>query len=384
MQWQSAHPAQTQHRQPHSTLRPPFPSTQPPILIPLSHFHLIPLTFAPGTSKHQDMSDNEEEATVSFESVDELQQHGINALDIAKLKAAGIVTIVGVAQTPRKNLLKIKGLSEAKVEKLKETCAKMLPPPFLTGTEIADKRQNVVYITTGSKSVDAMLGGGIATQSITEIFGEYRTGKTQLCHTLCVATQLPEDQGGGAGKVAYIDTEGTFRPDRVRAVADRFGVDSGMALDNVLCARAWSSEQQCDLLVDLAIRFVEDRSYKLLIVDSIMNLFRQDYSGRGELSERQQKLNQFLARLQKLSEEFNLAIVLTNQVQADPGAAAMFAAASMAKPVGGHVLAHASATRIALRKGRGTERIAKLQDSPDMPEGEATYNLGSGGWEDPN
>ncbi|WVO18163.1 meiotic recombinase Dmc1 [Cryptococcus depauperatus] len=330
------------------------------------------------------MSDNEEDFGASFESVDELQQHGINALDITKLKAAGIVTIIGVAQTPRKNLLKIKGLSEAKVEKLKETCAKILPPPFLTGTEIADRRQNVVYITTGSKSVDAILGGGIATQSITEVFGEYRTGKTQLCHTLCVATQLPEDQGGGSGKVAYIDTEGTFRPDRIRAVADRFGVDSAMALDNVLCARAWSSEQQCDLLVDLAIRFVEDRSFKLLIVDSIMNLFRQDYSGRGELSERQQKLNQFLSRLQKLAEEFNIAVVLTNQVQADPGAAAMFAAASSAKPVGGHILAHASATRIALRKGRGDERIAKLQDSPDMPEGEATYTLRSGGWEDPS
>ncbi|KIR38764.1 meiotic recombinase Dmc1 [Cryptococcus deuterogattii CA1014] len=323
------------------------------------------------------MSDNEEEFGGSFESVDELQQHGINALDIAKLKAAGIVTILGVAQTPRKNLLKIKGLSEAKVEKLK-------PPAFLTGTEIADRRANVVYITTGSKSVDAMLGGGIATQSITEVFGEYRTGKTQLCHTLCVSTQLPEDQGGGSGKVAYIDTEGTFRPDRVRAVADRFGVDSNMALDNVLCARAWSSEHQCDLLVDLAIRFVEERAYKLLIVDSIMNLFRQDYSGRGELSERQQKLNQFLARLQKLAEEFNIAVVLTNQVQADPGAAAMFAAASSAKPVGGHILAHASATRIALRKGRGDERIAKLQDSPDMPEGEATYTLRTGGWEDPS
>nr|KIR45862.1 meiotic recombinase Dmc1 [Cryptococcus bacillisporus CA1280] len=229
-----------------------------------------------------------------------------------------------------------------------------------------------------------MLGGGIATQSITEVFGEYRTGKTQLCHTLCVSTQLPEDQGGGSGKVAYIDTEGTFRPDRVRAVADRFGVDSNMALDNVLCARAWRSEHQCDLLVDLAIRFVEERAYKLLIVDSIMNLFRQDYSGRGELSERQQKLNQFLARLQKLAEEFNIAVVLTNQVQADPGAAAMFAAASSAKPVGGHILAHASATRIALRKGRGDERIAKLQDSPDMPEGEATYTLRTGGWEDPS
>ncbi|WVF67816.1 meiotic recombinase Dmc1 [Kwoniella sp. CBS 6097] len=328
------------------------------------------------------MSDNEEETSAGFESVDELQSHGINVQDISKLKAAGIVTILGVSQTTRRHLLRIK----AKVEKLKETCAKILPPPFLTGTEIASRRQNVVHISTGSKSVDAMLGGGIPTQSITEVFGEFRTGKTQLCHTLCVSTQLPEDNDnfpGAAGKVAYIDTEGTFRPDRVRAIADRFGVDSAEALDNVLCARAWSSEQQCDLLVDLAVRFVEDRTYKLLIVDSIMNLFRQDYSGRGELSERQQKLNQFLARLQKLAEEFNLAVILTNQVQADPGATAIFAAGNTAKPVGGHILAHASATRIQLRKGRGEERIAKLMDSPDQPEGEATYVLKSGGWEDP-
>ncbi|WVR08788.1 meiotic recombinase Dmc1 [Kwoniella sp. DSM 27419] len=326
------------------------------------------------------MSDNEEESGVGFESVDELQSHGINAQDITKLKAAGIVTVLGVAQTTRRHLLKIK----AKVEKLKEVCAKILPPPFLTGTQIESRRQNVVYISTGSLSVDKMLGGGIATQSITEVYGEFRTGKTQLCHTLCVSTQLPEDNEvfrGAAGKVAYIDTEGTFRPDRVKAVADRFGVDGAMALDNILCARAWSSEQQCDLLVELATRFVEDRTFKLLIVDSIMNLFRQDYSGRGELSERQQKLNQFLARLQKLAEEFNLAVILTNQVQADPGLR-RFAAASSAKPVGGHILAHASATRVQLRKGRGDERIAKLQDSPDQPEGEATYVLKSGGWED--
>ncbi|ORX40895.1 DNA recombination and repair protein Rad51 [Kockovaella imperatae] len=227
-----------------------------------------------------------------------------------------------------------------------------------------------------------MLGGGISTQSITEVYGEFRTGKTQLCHTLCVIAQLPDDQGGASGRVAYIDTEGTFRPDRIRDIAERFGVDSDMVKDNILCGRAWSSEQQCEMLVDLAVRFVEDRTYKLLIVDSVMNLFRQDYSGRGELSERQQRLNQFLARLQKLAEEFNIAVVLTNQVQADPGAAAMFAAASSAKPVGGHILAHASATRIQLRKGRGEERIAKLNDSPDMPEAEATYTLKSGGWED--
>ncbi|KAL7420939.1 hypothetical protein Q5752_004893 [Cryptotrichosporon argae] len=304
-----------------------------------------------------------QDVSVGFESVDELQQHGINVSDISKLKAAGVVTVLGVAQTTRKNLLKIKGMSEAKVEKLKEVATKMLPPVFATAAEVSDRRQNVIFISTGSKAVDTMLGGGIATQSITEVFGEFRTGKPAM--RVCA------------------DNRGTFRPDRVRAVADRFGVDSQMALENVLCARAWSSEQQCELLVELAVRFVEDRTFKLLIVDSIMNLFRQDYSGRGELSERQQKLNQFLARLQKIAEEFNVAVILTNQVQADPGAAAMFAAAASAKPVGGHVLAHASATRIQLRKGRGDERIAKLQDSPDMPEGEATYCLKSGGWEDP-
>ncbi|KAK1923309.1 Rad51-domain-containing protein [Papiliotrema laurentii] len=307
---------------------------------------------------------------------------GINVQDINKLKAAGIVTVLGVAQTPRRNLLKIK----AKVEKIKEVAQKMLPNMFATGAEVSERRANVVHVSTGSKSVDAVLGGGIATQSITEVYGEFRTGKTQLSHTLCVTTQLPEDQGGAGGKVAFIDTEGTFRPDRIRAIADRFEVDSQMVLENILYARAWSSEQQCDMLVDLALRFVEDRTYKMLIVDSIMNLFRQDYSGRGELSERQQKLNQFLARLQKLAEEFNLAVLLTNQVQADPGLKISFAGAAMAKPIGGEmlrmrasrVLTSSSATRIMLRKGRGDERIAKLQDSPDQPEGEATYALKSG------
>ncbi|GHJ87454.1 hypothetical protein NliqN6_3856 [Naganishia liquefaciens] len=323
------------------------------------------------------MSD-ENEHDEELMSVDELQQHGINVNDILKLKQAGICTVQGVQATTRKNLLKLKGLSE-------DVCAKMLPPTFATAAEISIKRENVCYISTGSKAVDAMLGGGIQTQSLTEVYGEFRTGKTQLCHTLCVTTQLPLDMGGASGKVAYIDTEGTFRPDRIKAIAERFGVDAHTVAENVVCGRAWSSEMQCDMLTELAQRFVDDRSYKLLIVDSVMALFRSDFSGRGELSERQQKLNQFLSRLAKVAEEFasiNIAVLMTNQVQADPGAAAMFAAASSAKPIGGHVLAHASATRMQLRKGRGDERICKLVDSPDCPEGEATYALHTGGWED--
>ncbi|KAI0719937.1 DNA recombination and repair protein Rad51 [Cerioporus squamosus] len=219
-------------------------------------------------------------------------------------------------------------------------------------------------------------------QSITEVYGEFRTGKTQLAHTMSVVAQLPPDMGGASGKVAYIDTEGTFRPDRIRSIADRFGVDGDMALENILYARAHNSEHQMELINECSIRFAEDKDFRLLIVDSIMALFRADYSGRGELSERQQKLAQMLSKLSKLSEEYNISILITNQVQSDPGATMTFVAGGALKPIGGHILSHASATRMFLRKGRAEERVAKLVDSPDKPESEASYKLDEGGWAD--
>ncbi|KAK6463971.1 DNA recombination and repair protein Rad51 [Scheffersomyces coipomensis] len=229
--------------------------------------------------------------------------------------------------------------------------------------------------------MDEMLGGGVQSMSITEVFGEFRCGKTQLCHTLCVAAQLPKELGGAEGKVAFIDTEGTFRPERIKSIAARFGVDGDACLENISYARALNSEHQIELAEQLGNQLA-DGSFRLLIVDSIMAGFRVDYSGRGELNERQQKLNQHLSCLTRLSEDYNIAIFLTNQVQSDPGASSLFAATDGRKPVGGHVLAHASATRILLRKGRGEERVAKLQDSPNMPERECVYVIGEGGIKD--
>jgi len=253
---------------------------------------------------------------------------------------------------------------------------------FATGLEVQDKRRRVIMISTGSKAVDTILGGGIMSQSISEVYGEYRTGKTQLAHTMSVVAQLPPDMGGASGKVAYIDTEGTFRPDRIRAIADRFGVNGDMALENILYARAFNSEHQMELINECSIRFAEDKDFRLIIVDSIMACFRTDYSGRGELSERQQKLAQMLSKLSKLSEEYNIAVLMTNQVQSDPGATMTFVAGGALKPIGGHILSHASATRMFLRKGRAEERVAKLVDSPDKPESEASYKLDEGGWAD--
>ncbi|KAI0264702.1 Rad51-domain-containing protein [Gloeopeniophorella convolvens] len=356
---------------------------------------------APAPPSRPESPAEELDETPFFDSVDELQQHGINVQDILKLKAAAINTVSGVNMTTRRQMLKIKGMSEAKVEKIKEAAHKIVGTSFATGLELQEKRKRVLVVSTGSKSVDGMLGGastgvhlirdvdlrptgGLTSQSITEgrLYGEYRTGKTQLAHTMSVVAQLPPELGGASGKVAYIDTEGTFRPDRIKSIADRFGVNGDMALENILYARAFNSEHQMELINECSQRFAEDKDFRLLIVDSIMALFRVDFSGRGELSERQQKLAQMLSKLSKLSEEYNVAILITNQVQSDPGATMTFVAGGALKPIGGHILSHASATRIFLRKGRAEERVAKLVDSPDKPESEASYKLDEGGWAD--
>ncbi|KAJ6018137.1 Meiotic recombination protein dmc1 [Penicillium sp. IBT 35674x] len=316
--------------------------------------------------------------------IDGIQSHGIGAADITKLKANGYYTVASVHGATRRTLLKVKGFSEVKVEKIKEAVQKCLPSTgFITAMELFHQRKKVIRISTGSKQFDSILGGGFQSMSISEVFGEFRCGKTQLSHTMSIIAQLPKSMGGADGKVAYIDTEGTFRPERIAQIAERFGVDPGMAQENISYARALNSEHQLELLNMLSREFA-DGSYRLLVIDSIMNCFRVDYCGRGELAERQQKLNQFLMKLAHMAEEFNVCVLMTNQVQSDPGASALFAGADGRKPVGGHVLAHASTTRVLLRKGRGEERVAKIQDSPDCPEREATYVITNGGINDPD
>ena len=284
-----------------------------------------------------------------FLDIDQLQAHGINVADLKKLKSAGICTVRGVQMITKKKLCAIKGLSEAKVDKIKEAILKVLGGTggvgFVTALQASVNRRNVFRLSSGSTELDKLLGGGIESMSITEAFGEFRTGKTQLSHTLCVTTQMPGANGFTGGKVVFLDTENTFRPDRLRPIADRFHLDQDAVLDNILYARAYTSEQQMELLDFVAAKFHEEPGiFKLLVVDSIMALFRVDYSGRGELADRQQHLAQMMSRLQKISEEYNVAVFITNQMTADPGAALSFQA-DPKKPIGGNILAHASTTR---------------------------------------
>ncbi|KAF6141169.1 hypothetical protein GIB67_018259 [Kingdonia uniflora] len=314
--------------------------------------------------EREDIEDDED----LFELIDKLISQGINAGDVKKLQDAGIYTCNGLMMHTKKSLTGIKGLSEAKVDKICEAAEKLVNYGYMTGSEVLLRRKSVVKITTGSQALDELLGGGIETLQITEAFGEFRSGKTQLAHTLCVTTQLPLSMHGGNGKVAYVDTEGTFRPDRIVPIAERYGMDPGAVLDNIIYARAYTYEHQYNLLLGLAAKMSEE-PFRLLIIDSIIALFRVDFTGRGELAERQQKLAQMLSRLVKIAEEFNVAVYMTNHVIADPGGG-MFVS-DPKKPAGGHVMAHASTVRLMFRKGKGEQRVCKVFDAPNLPEAEA-------------
>ena len=298
-----------------------------------------------------------------------------------QLKTGGFHTVEAVAYATLKQLTEIKGISEAKALKILAEAKKIVPMGFTTATEIAQMRQQLVSLSTGSANLDQLLRGGIETGSITELYGEFRTGKTQLCHTLCVTAQLPMDQGGGEGRALYIDTEGCFRPEKLKAIAERFGMNPQDVLDNVAFARAMNSDHQMELLSAASAMMSESR-YAVMIVDSATALFRTDYTGRGELAERQQKLAQFLRALSMIATTYGVAVVITNQVTADPGGAAMFVKDSN-KPIGGNIIAHASTTRLKLRKGRGENRVMKVIDSPMIPESDAEFALTDGGIGDP-
>lgn len=328
----------------------------------------------------QDHMRMEEKST--YISVEELKTVGVSASDVAKLSEAGYNTVQSLAFAPRKELLNIKGFSDVKVDKLIKEAAKLVPMGFSTATDYHAKRAEVCYISTGSSELDKLLHGGIESGGITEIFGEFRTGKTQLCHTIAVTCQLPVENGGGGGKCMYIDTEGTFRTERLIPIAERLGLNPEQVMDNISYARAYNSDHQNNLLIHASAMMTEHK-YAVLIVDSATALYRTDYNGRGELGARQIHLARFLRCLTNLAETYGVAVVITNQVVASvDGASAMFNA-DPKKPIGGNIIAHASTTRLYFRKGRGNTRICKIYDSPCLPDSEAVFSITENGIADP-
>ncbi|MCX6815347.1 MAG: DNA repair and recombination protein RadA [Candidatus Aenigmarchaeota archaeon] len=302
---------------------------------------------------------------------------GVGPKGAQKLKDAGYVELISIAAASSGEIAAACEISEPTAEKIIQSARGMLDMGFRSAADLMERRKEVGRIATGSKALDALIGGGVETQAITEAFGMFGSGKSQIGFQLAVNVQLPKEKGGLNGKCVFIDTESTFRPERIIEIAEKNGLDSKKVLKNIFVAKAYNSDHQI-VLAEKAKDIIKQENVKLIVVDSLMSHFRSDYSGRGELAPRQQKLNRHMHALQKMADTYNIAIYVTNQVMANP--AVMFGDPISA--IGGNIVGHASTYRLYLRKSKQNKRIARLIDSPNMPEGEAVFMLTEKGIED--
>ncbi len=308
---------------------------------------------------------------------------GIGPSTEKKLKDAGIESVLDLAVAlPDEVADKIGGAKEnasAMIFVAQKALMEsgLIDKEFVPAIENYEKRKSMIRCTTGSKNLDSLLIGGIETQAITEFWGDFGSGKSQLCHTLCVTAQLPIEKGGFGGNVIFIDTESTFRPERIYQIAEARGLDPIQVLKNVIICRVYNSSH-LELAVKRLGKYIEQYNVKLVIVDSIISLHRAEFVGRGTLAERQQKLNGLVHRLLRMAEIYNVAVAVTNQVQAQPDT--FFG--DPTKPAGGHILGHACTYRVYLKKA-GQERIATIIDSPYHPYSENRFVISEKGVEDP-
>ena len=313
------------------------------------------------------MSDERESSKEKYETLEDLP--GLGPATVNKLKEIGFKTVESLGTATIRELVSA-GIGEEVAERVINAARKATAITFVRGDELVELRKNVRKLTTGCSSLDNLLGGGIETQSLTEFYGEFGSGKSQLCHQLCVTVQLGEAQGGLNGSVLFIDTESTFRPERVQQIAPRFGIKTQDVLKGIVYAEAYTSNHQI-VLLENADAVIKENNIKLIIIDSVTSHFRSEYIGREMLANRQQQLNKHLHKLIRLGRAFNTSLVITNQVMASPDA--FFSKA--VSPVGGHILGHMSHNRLFIRKGRNNMRIAKLTASPSLPEGEAPMRI---------
>ncbi len=305
-----------------------------------------------------------QEETISM-TVDDLP--GVGPATADKLKEAGFEDLMSIAVTSPNELAEKADVGEGVAQKIINAARKLADVGgFVTGLDVAAKRATVNKIHTGSKNFDELMGGGVETQCITEFFGEFGSCKTQFAHQLCVNVQLGENDGGLGGHALFIDTENTFRPERIRQMAEANGQDPEEVLSKIHVARAFNSNHQM-LLAERAHEICKQFPVRVIVVDSLTAHFRAEFVGRGTLAERQQKLNRHMHDLQKLAGLNNAAVIVTNQVSAKPDA--FFGDPTRA--IGGHIVGHTSTFRIYLRKSKGGKRICRLIDSPHLPEGEA-------------
>lgn len=313
------------------------------------------------------------EAKKRISGLDQLP--GVGPATVEKLENAGFPDLMSVAVATPGELVGATEISETTAKKVIAIARANMEMEFTSGDELMRKRERMIKISTGCENFDKLLNGGFETGAITECYGQYGSGKSQIAHWLAVRCQIPSDQGGTDGAAVFIDTENTFRPERIKQMAEGVGIDPEEALKNIRVARAFNSDHQlliADKVEDLINQGV---NVKVLIVDSLTAHFRAEFIGRGTLADRQQRINKHMHTLMKLADKHNLAVYVTNQVMSKPDQ--FFGDPTAA--IGGHIVAHNSTYRIYLRRGKKGTRVAKMVDSPNLPENETVFEVKESG-----
>ena len=329
--------------------------------------------------KKDESKEEEQNGTIKTEIVYNLKDlPGVGDTTVKKLRDAGIISIRTLAIYPVTKLMEDAGIGEKTAQKIIKSAQDIENMGFKSADVIWEKRKHMNRLSTNSSTLDEILAGGIEPGSVTEFYGEYKTGKTQIAHQLCVNVQLPYDEGGLEGNALYIDTEATFRPERIIQMTDAKDLDYNKTLQNIIVGRAYNSDHQV-LLIKEATKIIKEKNIKLVVVDSIIGHFRSEYIGRGTLANRQQILNVHIHDLLRLTEIFDeLAVIFTNQVSSKPDV--FYGNPTVA--TGGHILAHGATIRIYLRKGKGEQRVAKMIDAPHLAEAEAVFSITDEGIKD--
>jgi len=329
---------------------------------------------------------------------------GVGPATAEKLRENGYDTFQGIAVASPGELSNTADVGESSAHDIIQAAREAADVGgFETGTDVLERREQIGKLEFLVPELDEMLGGGVETQSITEVYGEFGAGKSQVTHQLAVNVQLPQEQGGLHGRCVFVDSEDTFRPERIDEMVNGLPddvIEATMAerdidgdpddeeamdelvqtfLDKIHVAKAFNSDHQI-LLAEKAQEIAaeyEDDEYpvRLLCVDSLTAHFRAEYVGRGELADRQQKLNKHLHDIDRVGNLYNSAVVVTNQVQSNPDA--FFG--DPTKPIGGNILGHKSTFRMYLRKSKQDKRIVKLVDAPNLPDGESVMRVQSEG-----
>ena len=309
-----------------------------------------------------------QETARKYEVVEDLPGVGPSTAD--KLKELGFLTVESLATATIRELVPA-GIGEKQAAKIIGVARDSISLSFIRADELMRMKANVLRLTTGSKSFDELIGGGLETQTITEVYGECGVGKLVLCHQLAVNVQIPIDKGGLDGGALYLDTEQTFRPEWIVRMAKSAGLEATDVAQRIIYSEAYNSDHQV-LLLEKADQIIKDNNIRVIIIDSLTSHFRSEYLGREMLAERQQRLNNHMHRLIRLARGFNAVAVVTNQVMSKPD---QFFANSV-DAVGGHIVAHTSHTRVFLRRAAtGPIRIARLVSSPYLPEGERIFKV---------